>query len=519
MTGQLEITSELASLLERNRDEITLVWAEKARNLPYSRYLQIPVAEFVESLSLGLTATIDSLKSGSPYAVESYLNEIALFRVGAGYDISEVLGALLTLRDAALPVVLRVYSADPNQATLAINQLDATLRYMTTRLASLFAKGIERRLQEQQEQTTLLLETNESLHRVTRTLLNKPTALDEVLEVVCREAQQLTGATGCAILLLENGHWLRVTSDSGTPSPVLKRLAMDESLAGIVVAHGKPLLLNDLETQVQAYYQNPELETLLAIPLWADGVIIGALDIVNKPGGFNEEDIHIMSLFGDQAAIAIKNAQLHEQAEKLAVVEERQRLARELHDSVTQALYSINLYAEAARMALSAGKEGIAAENLQAVRNMAREAMLDMRMLIFELHPPGLEEAGLASALQARLEAVESRSGLQTEFQINGEKRLPLTVEEELYRIAQEALTNAVKHAGAQKVIVRLTADDDLFCLEVQDDGSGFNLTEAEKSVGLGLRSIRERVQCVNGELTIDSIPGEGTTLRVKVNI
>jgi signal transduction histidine kinase len=224
-----------------------------------------------------------------------------------------------------------------------------------------------------------------------------------------------------------------------------------------------------------------------------------------------------MSLFADQAAIAIKNAQLHERAEQLAVVEERQRLARGLHDSVTQVLYSVNLYAEAARMALSAGKAEIAAENLQELRNMAREAMLDMRMLIFELHPPALEEEGLASALQTRLEAVETRSGIQTEFQVEGDTRMPLAVEEELYHVAQEALNNAVKHARAEKVIVRLFTDCDRFCLEVQDDGRGFDLAAAGKSGGLGLHSIEERVQRINGELAIDSKLGEGTTLRVGV--
>jgi signal transduction histidine kinase len=422
------------------------------------------------------------------------------------------------LRDAALPVVLRAYPTNPGQATLTINQLDATLRNMTTRLASLFAEGIERRLQEQQDRTALLLDTSESLQRVTRALLKKLAAPDEVLELVCYEARQLTGASGCAILLLEDEEWLQVMSNSGYPSPVLTRLAIGDSLAGQVVVQAEPLILNDLDSQVQAYYKNPDLESLLAIPLWADEIIIGALDIVNKPGGFDEEDIRIMSLFGDQAAIAIKNAQLHEQAEKLAVIEERQRLARELHDSVSQALYSVNLYAEAAGMALSAGKSDVAADNLQALRTMAREAILDMRMLIFELHPPNLEEEGLASALQARLEAVEARSGLQTEFHMSGERRLPITIEEELYRIAQEALTNAVKHARAKKVNIRLTAEDSYFCLEVQDDGSGFDVGTADRRGGLGLRGIKERVQCINGELSIDSIPDHGTTLKVTVN-
>jgi signal transduction histidine kinase len=277
------------------------------------------------------------------------------------------------------------------------------------------------------------------------------------------------------------------------------------------------LLLSDPESQIQAYYRSPDLETLLAIPLKADETIIGALDVINKPGGFGEEDIQIMRPFADQAAVAIESAQLHERAEQLAVVQERQRLARELHDSVTQALYSVNLYAEATRMALSTGKIEVATNNLRELRNMAREAMLDMRMLVFELHPPTLEEEGLASALRTRLDAVEARSGIQTEFQVEGDSQIPLAVEEELYRIAQEALNNAVKHARAERVFVRLEANGECFRLEVRDNGTGFDLESAGKGGGRGLHSIEERVKRLNGELTIDTIQGEGTTLRVEV--
>lgn len=517
MKGKVEQAKDLATLLGLHQVEIATTWAEKVHNQPGSCYGLVPLEEINASAARGLVAFIDRLKTGSSLALEAYLGEVSLARLASGFEISEVLEALLVMREAALPVVWRAYSSEPTKAMVASTQLDSCLRYTTARLATLYAEGIAQRLQEQQQQTRLLLETSESLQRVTSALLKKVVTLEEVLELVCAESQRLTGATGSAVLLVEDGGWLRVTYSSGTPSPVLDRLAIGDSFAGMVMAQGKPLLLNDLESRLQAYYRNPDLKTLLSVPLWADDTIIGALDVINKAGGFNKEDIRIMSLFADQAAIAITNAQLHERAEQLAVVEERQRLARELHDSVTQALYSVNLYAEAARMALSAGKAEIAADNLQELRNMAREAMLDMRLLIFELHPPALEEEGLASALQARLEAVEARSGLQSEFYIKGEMRLPLSVEEELYRIAQEALTNAVKHARAQKVIVRLYAEHDHFCLEVQDDGRGFDPVAAEQSGGLGLRSIEERVQRIHGEMTIDSEPGEGTTLRVEV--
>jgi signal transduction histidine kinase len=205
---------------------------------------------------------------------------------------------------------------------------------------------------------------------------------------------------------------------------------------------------------------------------------------------------------------------LEEQVRERAVAAERSRLARELHDSVTQALYSVTLYAGAARLALGAEKHDVVSENLEELHNMAREAMIDMRMLIFELHPPALEEEGLVAALQARLAAVESRARLQTEIRVEGERRLPLVVEEELFRVALEALNNVIKHARAQRVTVDLSFGGDDVCLEITDDGVGFDPVAAGDSGGMGLPGMAERVQHIGGNLAIESAPGDGTTVR-----
>lgn len=138
---------------------------------------------------------------------------------------------------------------------------------------------------------------------------------------------------------------------------------------------------------------------------------------------------------------------------------------------------------------------------------MAREAMLDMRLLIFELRPPVLEEEGLVTALQTRLEAVEARSGVHADFQTSGERRLPLPLEIELYRIAQEALTNVVKHARAKQVKISLRFDEVQVCLEIEDDGVGFD-TALDHSGGMGLRGIQERVEKIGGDLLVQSAPG-----------
>jgi signal transduction histidine kinase len=222
-----------------------------------------------------------------------------------------------------------------------------------------------------------------------------------------------------------------------------------------------------------------------------------------------------------QRELAQKNAELerlNKQAQEAAALAERARLARELHDSVTQALYSVNLYADATRLALLSGKGDVAAENVHQLRNLAREAMSDMRLLIFELRPSILEEAGLVGALQARLEAVEVRSGFRTAFQVEGERCLPPSVEAELYRVTQEALNNVLKHAQAKQVTVHLQFDEARLCLTIQDDGLGFDLETARQSGGLGLRSMEERVQHIGGNLILVTAPGKGTTLRIEVD-
>ena len=255
------------------------------------------------------------------------------------------------------------------------------------------------------------LAESESFNRVLVSLLQK-TVLEQVLDIVCTEAQSLIGATGSAVLLLTDQAWLEVKHRLGKPLAGVEPVPLDGSLAGQVVRQGAPVLLNDpaLLERARVYQWPSDLTALLAVPLHVNGGVIGVLDVVNKAGGFCEEDVPVMSLFANQAAMAIEHARLQRQAEQLAVLAERQRLARELHDSVTQSLYSVNLYANAAALALLAGKEDVTAGYLQELQETAQEGMRDMRLLIFQLHPPVLEAEGLVAALQARLAAVEGRA-------------------------------------------------------------------------------------------------------------
>jgi signal transduction histidine kinase/ligand-binding sensor domain-containing protein len=210
---------------------------------------------------------------------------------------------------------------------------------------------------------------------------------------------------------------------------------------------------------------------------------------------------------------------LRQQERQQVVSEERNRLARELHDSVTQALYGVTLYAEAAAGHLALGHTERSTEHLEAVQDTAQEALAEMRLLIFELRPPVLDEMGLAAALQARLQAVEGRAGVQTAFQTNLGARLPQSLEEGLYRIAVEALNNALKHAQAATITVRLHQQDAQgpVTLTIVDDGIGFDVATAYRSGGMGLAAIAERAAELGARLDVESTPGEGARVVVSV--
>jgi signal transduction histidine kinase len=365
------------------------------------------------------------------------------------------------------------------------------------------------------------LAESESFSRVLVGLLQK-TVLEQVLDIVCTEAQGLIGATASAVLLLTDQAWLEVKYRLGQPLTIVERLPVDGSLAGRVVRQGEAMRLNDPTSfkQAQVYQWPADLTALLALPLHVNGGIIGVLDVVNKEGGFTDEDVRVMSVFANQAAMAIEHARLEEQAKQLAVLEERQRLARELHDSVTQSLYSVNLYANAAGLALAAQKSAVVADYLKEMEETAQEGLRDMRLLIFQLHPPTLEAEGLVTALQARLAAVEDRAGLQTQFRVDDERRLPIAIEEDLYWIAQEALNNVHNHAQAQHVTVHLRFTPTSVRLDVVDDGIGFDLPVVRsEGGGGGLRSIAERTVRLGGRLTHRSEPGQGTHLTIEVTL
>lgn len=211
-------------------------------------------------------------------------------------------------------------------------------------------------------------------------------------------------------------------------------------------------------------------------------------------------------------------SQLQRQAEESAVMEERHRLARELHDSTSQLLYGQTLMAEAGVQMISRGDLQQSAEYMARLRDVAREVHRDMRLLLFELRPPLLGENSLLEVLRQRLEGVERRTGVEASLVVEG-GRLPAQVEEALYRVAWEALNNASKYAGATSVKVVIRTEGERVELEVADNGKGFDLGAASGQGGLGLMTMRERVERLGGTFLVISSPGNGTQVKVTLAI
>ena len=214
--------------------------------------------------------------------------------------------------------------------------------------------------------------------------------------------------------------------------------------------------------------------------------------------------------------VQIEEALRKSEMEK-AVAAERNRLARELHDSVTQSLYSLTLLAVAGQRMIQAEDLQQIAGNQARLGEIAQQALQEMRLLVYELRPLALESEGLIGALEQRLETVERRAGVQARVLVEGEVELAPDLEEELYGIAQEALNNALKHAGATQVVLSVRAAEKSVALEVADDGQGFDPADMRDTGGLGLISMQERADKIGGQLTVRSAPGEGTRVTVTV--
>lgn len=231
--------------------------------------------------------------------------------------------------------------------------------------------------------------------------------------------------------------------------------------------------------------------------------------------GYSIDEIALVTALAGQLGIMLESQRLRHEAERMAVVQERQRLARDLHDSVTQSLYSLSLFSRAGREAVEDGDPVRLLSSLTEIERNTLHALREMRLLLYELRPADLEQEGLGRAIGLRLDTVERRVGLQLDVQIDELPPLPPRTEVEVYQLIAEALSNVVKHAAASRLLLHLKCAGGYLRLKIADDGAGFD--PAQGGAGLGLRNMRERVARLQGEIAIRSAPGGGTQIEAVI--
>src|SRR3954470_23213677 len=345
--------------------------------------------------------------------------------------------------------------------------------------------------------------------------------VEPVLQLLVHSARELAGARYAALGIPDGEGAFESFITSGMSDELIEAmgpLPRTHGMLGAMLDSAEPHLTDDItaDPRFRGWWPraHPQMRSFLGVPIVARGEVIGAIYLTEKEDGtmFAAADERLIGLLAAHAAIAIENARLHERSRELHIVEERNRLARELHDSVTQQLFGVALAAESAQTLLERDR-GKAADELKRVSELARGAMEELRAVVFELRPGSLEAEGLATVLRKHVEVLRRVYGQEIVLKVHDVPRLKPDVATQILRIAQEALGNALRHSGATCITVSLCGST----LTVRDNGCGFDPEGPEvRGQRLGLTSMEERATELGGTLTITSTLGEGTTVELR---
>jgi len=353
-------------------------------------------------------------------------------------------------------------------------------------------------------------------------------AVEPVLQKLVDAARELAGARYAAIGVPDgDGGFARFITSGMSDELIasLGELPRQHGLLGAMLESDTPQRTPDIrkDPRFRGWWPrtHPSMSSFLGVPILSGGgIVAGAFYLTDKEDAdaFSDADQELIETFAAHAALALENARLHERSRELSIVEERNRLARELHDAVTQKLFGLVLAAESGAALIDHDAQQARAQ-LALVRELAREAMEELRSVIVHLRPAALEFHGLAVALGKHVDVLRRTHKRAIVLEIDGAAAVAAAVEGDAFRIAQEALHNALRHAGpAARIAVALRSEPGHLELTVSDDGVGFEPQDAAaRARRLGLTTMAERARAAGGTLAITSAPGAGTTVRLEV--
>jgi PAS domain S-box-containing protein len=425
--------------------------------------------------------------------------------------------------------VLDIEGQDPDQFSDNDRQLLQTLADQT-------AVAIENaQLHLEAQQRVEELSTMNMISQAVTSTLN----LEETLTIVTDHALRLFGAMAASVVLhdqVRGDLWFHAASGGGSDFLPGMRLPAGQGIVGWVIEHGQRTLVPDTSQDSRFYSEIDEktgftTRSVICVPLQSREQTIGAIEVMNKENGiFSQQDLRLLNWLATPAAIAIQNARLFEQVQvghkrlqslsrRLVEVQETERrnIARELHDEASQSLTSLMVGLRL--LEREAESPETVVKQVVELKGQTNDILENLHRLAINLRPASLDHLGLVAALRQYTKSFSQQHDLTMQFEIVGldEKRLPLAVETNLYRIVQEALTNIVRHAQATQVAVLLERRGDQLITIIEDNGAGFDFQAAGQNGRLGLLGMRERAEMLGGTLVVESTPGTGTTIYVEV--
>ncbi len=368
---------------------------------------------------------------------------------------------------------------------------------------------------------------NPTLKAVSDAVLAVAAELDveEVLQRLVEGARELAQARYAALGVPDGEGGFSQFLTAGMSEAMVASLGplpRQHGVLGAMLEERQPYLTSDIHEhpRFRGWWPkgHPDMRSFLGVPIVARERVIGAFYLTDKVGAldFTGEDQELIELLAAHAAIAITNARLYEESRELSVLAERNRLALDLHDAVSQKLFGLALAAESAGTLLDRDPEA-ARDQVAKLQTLAQEAREELRSLVFELRPPDLEQDGLCGALRKHVEVLRRVQPVAIELDLDAGIELDPSRDRELLRIAQEAIHNALRHARARQLEVRLGRTDGRVLLEVADDGVGFDPGARElRATHLGLTSMEERARRLGATLEIRSAPGSGTVVHLE---
>lgn len=526
MDKQKQIAQELATLLKQHQEEVALAWAEAIHRLPDSHYREYPLKELRTSTLRGIEAVVETLATNSHAALEAYVTHTYVARVQMGFDISEVIHALMLCRNAILYTLWRIHPAGSSTAQALAAQMDVVLRWAISHLSELYIASERQLLQEQQARTAMI----SNMIRVANSTLE----LDEVLSHVAEGIATAIGVQNCGFFLVDEEQGT-ITPKLEVTVPAVRNAASEQvrlsmllprpittfnALLRQVVGQKEPSFCFNVQTDPRfdmRPLQQLGFKSVLAIPFVVKGRVVAVAYALTLEDclTFTEGQIELARSLADAAALAIENARLYQQMEQLVVTRERARLSWEIHDDLAPTLGAIQLKASMIEGLLSGGQVEQARATILELEDMISDAYTDVREAIFNLRAIVSPSTKFLSTLREYLDDYRLHYGLDVQLEVKdgGEILLAGAIQVQVIRIVQEMLTNVRKHARTNRAHVCIERDNEHIRISVKDEGQGFDPARAMERDRqyVGLQVMRERAESIGGTLTLDSQPDKGT--------